>query len=193
MRFFRGVIDDVRVYNRYLSAVEVGEVADIGNRAPAFTGDPVVKAAGSEDSAYSGSLAADAADPDLATRWSSRRSPAHVAHVASNGTLSGTPSNANAGSNNFTVRVTDGSGLSDDAALTITVANVNDAPAFTADPIAGAAATEDTAYAGSIAGTAGDIDAGDTLSYSKISGPAWLTVAANGALSGTPGNSDAGL
>ena len=115
-----------------------------------------------------------------------------MAELATNGTLSGTPANSDTGSNSFTVRVTDGSGLSDEAALTITVANVNDAPAFTADPIAGAAATEDSAYAGSIAGTAGDIDAGDTLSYSKISGAPWLTVAANGTLSGTPGNSDVG-
>ena len=33
---------------------------------------------------------------------------------------------------------------------------------------------------------------GDTLTYSKVSGPAWLSVASNGALSGTPGNSDVG-
>ena len=48
------------------------------------------------------------------------------------------------------------------------------------------------AYVGTLAGTASDIDALDTLTYSKVSGPAWLQVASNGALSGTPGNSDVG-
>ena len=33
---------------------------------------------------------------------------------------------------------------------------------------------------------------GDTLSYSKLTGPAWLAVAADGSLSGTPAQSDAG-
>jgi hypothetical protein len=161
--------------------------------APSFTSDPIVKAAGTQGSAYSGSLGTDASDPDLGdTRTFTKVSGPSWLTVASNGTLSGTPLNANVGPNSFTVRVTDAAGLFDEAALTIAVANVNDAPAFTADPIAGAAATEDVAYSGSIAGTAGDIDAGDTLSYSKFSGPAWLSVAPNGTLSGTPGNSDAG-
>ena len=33
---------------------------------------------------------------------------------------------------------------------------------------------------------------GDTLTFSKLSGPAWLNVAANGTLSGTPCGSDYG-
>jgi hypothetical protein len=64
----------------------------------------------------------------------------------------------------------------------------NRPPAFAQDPVVKANATEDTAYTGSIAGSASDVDAGDSLSYSKTSGPAWLSIAANGALSGTPGN-----
>jgi hypothetical protein len=107
--------------------------------------------------------------------------------VASNGALGGTPGNANVGANSFTVRVTDGAGSSDNAVLNIAVANVNDAPTFTVDPIAGSAGTEGSTYSGSIAGSASDIDASDTLTYSKVSGPAWLSVASNGALSGTPG------
>ncbi|NLF38317.1 hypothetical protein GX586_02660, partial [bacterium] len=70
---------------------------------------------------------------------------------------------------------------------------VNVAPAFTADPITGPAAAEGQAYSGSIAGDAGDADAGDTLSFSKQGGPLWLSVAADGALSGTPGPGDLGL
>jgi hypothetical protein len=36
------------------------------------------------------------------------------------------------------------------------------------------------------------VDAGDSLTYSKVSGPAWLDVASDGTLSGTPGADDEG-
>jgi hypothetical protein len=50
-------------------------------------------------------------------------------------------------------------------------------------------------YSDTIAGSATDANAGDTLTYTKVSdsGPAWLTVAPGGALSGTPGDGDVGL
>jgi hypothetical protein len=49
-------------------------------------------------------------------------------------------------------------------------------------------------YAGSPIITGSAIDGnGDTLTYSKVAGPAWLSVASNGYLSGTPGASDAGI
>jgi hypothetical protein len=114
--------------------------------------------------------------------------------VAADGTLSGTPSNANVGVNSFTVRVTDGSGAWDEAALNITVTNVNDAPVFTVDPILKADGSVESAYTGqTLSGSATDVDAGDSVTYSKISGPAWLSVASNGALSGTPPSGSAGL
>lgn len=66
-----------------------------------------------------------------------------------------------------------------------------DPPAFTADPIVLAQAALDVPYSGSISGY---VDyAGDSLTFSKVDGPAWLTVAANGDLSGTPSASNAGL
>ncbi|MEK7952070.1 Calx-beta domain-containing protein [Luteolibacter soli] len=192
---FDGLIDDVRIYERALSAAEVDGLHDalVPNRAPAFTTDPVVKAAAPEDSAYSGNLAANVSDPDFGDTltYSKLTGPAWLS-VASNGALSGTPLNANVGVNTFTVRVTDPGGLSDDATMSITVTNTNDAPVFAADPMTGGNATEDSAYSGSIGGTASDVDAGDNLTYSKFSGPAWLSVAPNGVLSGTPGNGDVG-
>jgi autotransporter-associated beta strand protein len=53
-------------------------------------------------------------------------------------------------------------------------------------------ATQSMAYSSSIAGAATDADAGDTLTYSKVSGPMWLNVAADGTLTGTPTPSDSG-
>ncbi len=66
-------------------------------------------------------------------------------------------------------------------------------PVFATDPITKANATEDVAYTGqTVAGAATNVDS-DPLSYSLVpGGPAWLSVATNGVLSGTPGNADVG-
>ena len=68
---------------------------------------------------------------------------------------------------------------------------VNNAPVFSADPFSTTDATEGAAYSDTIAGSATDAD-GDALSYSKVAGPAWLNVASDGSLSGTPAQSDVG-
>ncbi len=68
----------------------------------------------------------------------------------------------------------------------------NNPPAFTSDPIVKSNATQGQAYSGSIAGNATDADA-DPLTFAKTSGPTWLSVAANGVLSGTPGTTNLGL
>ena len=68
----------------------------------------------------------------------------------------------------------------------------NQAPSFSSDPVVEANATEDSAYSASIADAASDPE-GDPMTFSKVSGPVWLSVAANGALSGTPGAADVGL
>ncbi|MEM9398656.1 MAG: DUF5060 domain-containing protein [Verrucomicrobiota bacterium] len=68
----------------------------------------------------------------------------------------------------------------------------NNPPVFNVDPINGLDANEDVAYSDTIAGSATDAD-GDTLTYSKVSGLPWLTIAADGTLSGTPTSSDLGV
>jgi hypothetical protein len=67
----------------------------------------------------------------------------------------------------------------------------NQAPSFTADPINEADATEGAAYSSTIADDASDPES-DPMTFSKVSGPAWLSVAADGTLSGTPGAGDVG-
>ena len=44
----------------------------------------------------------------------------------------------------------------------------------------------------SIISSATDADSGDSLTYGKVSGPAWLHIASNGALSGTPDSGNTG-
>ncbi len=71
-------------------------------------------------------------------------------------------------------------------ATQIAALQTNTAPAFSAATLPDGTATQGVAYTGSLAGSATDPDAGDTLSYGKVAGPAWLQVAPGGALSGTP-------
>ncbi|MFC1924085.1 metallophosphoesterase [Chloroflexota bacterium] len=69
----------------------------------------------------------------------------------------------------------------------------NNPPAFSSDPVIEADAIIDVPYSGTITDDASDPDAGDTLSFSRIDGPTWLTVAGDGTLSGTPTIADLGL
>jgi autotransporter-associated beta strand protein len=65
-------------------------------------------------------------------------------------------------------------------------------PQFGSGTIALGPAARGVTFGGTLAGLASDADAGDTLAYGKVNGPAWLSVAANGALSGTPTLADQG-
>jgi hypothetical protein len=163
------------------------------NNPPTFTSDPVSKPNAVEDAAYSGSIAGDANDPESDPMTFAKVSGPTWLNVATNGVLSGMPVNADVGLNSWIVQVSDGTNSPVAATLEITVDNVNDAPVFTADPIVMPNAVEGAGYIRSISGSATDEDAGAELSYSKVSGPAWLNVATNGTLSGLPGAADVGL
>jgi autotransporter-associated beta strand protein len=78
------------------------------------------------------------------------------------------------------------------SAAQIAALPANTAPQFPSASINGGNATQGQPYSASVAGTATDADAGDTLVYSKSAGPAWLVVSSGGALSGTPTFSDEG-
>jgi hypothetical protein len=159
---------------------------------PTFNTDPINETDATEDSAYSSTLADDATDPESdPLTFSKTGGPAWLS-VAADGSLSGTPANSDVGANAFTVQVT-ATGGSDNATLNITVLNTNDDPSFTSDPINETDATEDAAYSSTLADDATDPDVGDTLFFSRVIGPAWLTVAGDGTLSGTPTTGDLGL
>lgn len=67
------------------------------------------------------------------------------------------------------------------------------APKFSTNPISKSAAAVDQPYDQTLAGTATDPDAGSTLTFSKVSGPEWLTVSPKGRISGVPAAGDAGV
>ena len=180
--------------NGGIGTAKLNITVDNVNDAPVFwVADPIPNFPGTEDELYSGSLVGSATDEDVGDvlTYSKVSGPAWLA-IATNGVLSGTAANDDVGTNQWTVMVSDGNGGTDTAVLQVIVANVNDAPAFTADPVDAPAANENVVYSDTIAGSATDVDAGDALTYSKVSGPAWLTVAANGTLSGAPGAADVG-
>lgn len=165
------------------------------NITPYFAADPVAAPKAFDGSPYSATISGSAIDPNSTSTVSYSRvsGPAWLA-IAANGTLSGTPSAGDTGVNTWTIRATDEGGLSADAQLRIEVGPPNDAPDFASDPLNLPAAVALVAYSANLATytTDGDIATGDSLTFSKVSGPSWLSVAANGAITGTPAAGDTG-
>lgn len=159
---------------------------------PSFTANPVVEVDATEDLAYAGSLADDVSDPNDDVLTFAKISGPTWLSVASDGSLSGTPTNADVGLNTFTVSAFDGVEPVTETTLEITVGNVNDAPVFTSISLEAIAARADASYSSSLAEYALDDD-GDGLTFAMVSGPAWLSVASDGSLSGTPVSGDVGM
>ena len=195
--WLKGKIDDFRIYDYALRGHEIHALGYQGaNRAPSFPGERVSLPAAAEDSDYSASaptLATVATDPDGNTLTFTKLEGPGWLNIAADGSLSGTPTNADVGPTTFLVRVSDSTGAGEIARIQITVTNTNDAPVWAADPLAAPAVSHDVPYAGSLYGSASDVDPGATLAFTKVSGPAWLSVAPDGALSGTPTLSDIGV
>ena len=186
-------VDWIRIYDNGFTVLGGNP-----NSPPTFSTDPINLPNGLEESPYFGSITNLATDPNPADTltYSKVSGPAWL-NIATNGALTGTPNNADVGLNSWTVQVSDGNGGADWATLNITVDNVNDDPVFTSDPIIMLNAVEDSGYSSpvvsTLAGSATDVDAGDVLTYSKMSGPTWLNVHSGGLLYGTPRNADVGL
>ena len=156
------------------------------NQAPVATASSLTT---TEDTPLAIALTATDADGNALT-YAVVTPPAH-------GTLSGTapaltylPAANYNGADAFTFKANDGTVDSAVATVSISVTPVNDPPTFSVNPL-NLAATQGTAVTGQLA--ASDVDAGAVLTFSKVSGPAWLSVAANGTYSGTPLNSNVGL
>lgn len=163
--------------------------------APSFINNPFTEPYADMDEDYSGTIATNALDIELpygdVLTFGKISGPAWL-NVAADGTLSGTPESTDGGTNVFIVGVTNLGGLSSTATLNIYVYSP---PYFAPQNFSEPAATAGLPYAGSIATNAMDPDlsAGDVLTFYKVSGPAWLTMSANGTLSGTPGSGDVGI
>jgi hypothetical protein len=160
------------------------------NLAPSFNKNPFVVATANVGQLYSGSISNQASDPNPADplTFAKLSGPAWL-NVASDGSLSGTPANANVGTNAFTVSVTESAGMSNTATMYL---NVNGAPTFTSSTFTEPIASVGQPYSQSIASQAADPNPGDTLTFSKSMGPGWLSVSPAGVISGTPTQTDVG-
>ncbi|MCP5532185.1 MAG: cadherin domain-containing protein [Akkermansiaceae bacterium] len=95
-------------------------IAD-SNHAPAWIPAQPFETNAVEEVAYSVGLSSFAADPDGDVLVFSRVSGPSWLSVASNGTVSGTPSSSDVGTHGFTVRATDPGGLAADLVVAVTV------------------------------------------------------------------------
>jgi alpha-L-fucosidase 2 len=66
------------------------------------------------------------------------------------------------------------------------------APVFLSDPLSKSQAIEDAEYSETLTNDVFDANPSDVLTFSKGTGPAWLTVSSDGVLSGTPADTDTG-
>lgn len=159
------------------------------NLPPTFNRNPFSGPAANVGQPFSGSISNQASDPNPGDplKFAKLSGPGWL-NLGSDGSLSGTPASTDAGTNTFTVSVTESAGMSNTATMFI---NVNAAPSFTSNPFTEPNAVAGQSYSQSIAGAASDPDA-DTLTFAKVSGPAWLTITPQGAIAGTPTNADIG-
>ncbi|HVV71418.1 MAG TPA: putative Ig domain-containing protein, partial [Verrucomicrobiae bacterium] len=160
------------------------------NGPPSFSSNPITVPGATAGQSYSATITGLVSDPNPGDVLTIRKvsGPAWLS-VAGNGALSGAPAPADAGTNVFQVSVTDSGGLSNTAAMRV---YVNAAPAFTQNPFSLTNATVGQAYASSIAGQATDPNVGDSLTFAKLSGPSWLSVASGGVISGSASAGDVG-
>ncbi len=159
-----------------------------------FVNNPFTESWANVDQAYAASIATNASAPYLGAGDSltfAKLSGPSWLNVAANGTVSGTPDGFNAGTNSFLVSVADLGGGSNIATFFV---YVNSAPMFSPQNFAKPVATAGEPYLGNITTNATDPDlaAGDTLTFYKVAGPAWLNVATNGAFAGTPSSVNVG-
>ncbi|MEO7100167.1 MAG: Ig-like domain-containing protein [Luteolibacter sp.] len=160
------------------------------NQAPTATAQSVTTA---EDTPLE--IMLSGSDPeDSSLSFSISSSPAHGQLTGSPPNLTYLPDADFNGSDQFTFLVNDGAANSTTATVSISVTPVaevpgNIAPVFGSNRIL-ASATEDETFTGQL--TATDENPGDTLTYSKVSGPQWLSVSSSGELGGTPLNGNVG-
>lgn len=148
-----------------------------------------------EDSSYTYNIVTSDVDVGDTRTISASTLPGWLA-VTDNGdgtaTLTGTPLNADVGSNSVTLVVTDLAGATDTQNFAISVTNTNDAPTFSTASVN--AAAEDSVYTYNI--VTNDVDVGDTLAITATTIPGWLNLIDNGngtaTLAGTPLNDDVG-
>ena len=177
---------DVTFLPAFSLTIAPAPVVTSGNTAPTISGSPATSVTSGQ--AYS--FRPTATDPDPQTlAFGIANKPSWASFDTTTGTLSGTPTAANAGTySNIVISVSDGVATVNLPAFSITVVAANRAPTISGSPAS--SVTSGQAY--SFAPTASDPD-GQTLTFAIANKPAWATFSTStGRLSGTPAAANAG-
>ena len=129
---FKGLMDDVLITDYAMSAAQVAGLQT--NSPPAFIGTIFPRGSATEAQSYSNSIAGTGVDPDLGDSlvYSKAVGPAWL-NIAADGTLTGSPTGGDGGTNYFTIRVTDAAGQNAFALVTISVTTVTASGIWSAD------------------------------------------------------------
>ncbi len=156
------------------------------NDPPTITSVPITTA--TQDTLYTYEIYATDVDVGDTLTYSLTVYPTGMTINSTTGVISWSPTNDQVGGKSVTVEVFDGSGDKDTQSFIITVANVNDPPYFTSQPVTTAA--EETEYFYEV--EALDID-GDILNYSMLNYPDGMVIDGDaGTISWTPTNDQIG-
>ena len=191
---YNGKIDELRLYNKALSSLEVVNSyfkgtqgkpgCRPGNFAPLYTSEPADTAF--EEQSYSYTLTANDIDVGDIVSYDLIKKPGWVTYTAGTRTFSGIPTNSEVGADSVVTRISDGK-VNIYQRFLLHVINTNDPPSITSSPVL--TVLEETAYSYDV--DADDIDAGDNLTFSAPVKPGWLSInPATGVLSGTPSLND---
>lgn len=187
---FLGYMQDVAVYNYALTPARIlAHYQAASNRAPVFVSNPISKPTANAGQFYSAGINLNATEPNGDVITFAKVSGPTWLTVSGAGAISGTPVNANANTNAFIVSARDAAGLSNVATLNIYV-NAN--PTFNVDPFSLPDLQPGQPLSGTIATNVTDLNTIETFNYAKVSGPSWVQVASNGAVSGMPSSGDQG-
>ena len=177
-----------------LSDVTTLEVTVIkSNEPPQWVNHPTLLPEANEDSHYNQdlSLKTYVSDPDNDVLRFSKLSGPNWVTVTESGQLRGTPAANDVGIHRFQVKVTDNISGSDVTEVQILVLHTNHPPQWVLNPIR-FTVDEDANFSRAIGQWATDVDAGDELTFSAISGPPWATLSREGVFSGKPGATEIG-
>ncbi|MBW4517516.1 MAG: putative Ig domain-containing protein [Timaviella obliquedivisa GSE-PSE-MK23-08B] len=162
------------------------------NDAPTVT-TPIADRSINEDTFFSTNIRSNFADIDVGNSltFTATGLPTGLS-IASNGVISGTPTNAAVGNNTIIITANDGNGGTVSNTFILTVTNTNDTPVVV-NLIPDTTATEDNSFSLNITSYFSDIDAGDTLTYTAIGLPDGLSInPMSGIISGSPTNNAVG-
>ncbi len=119
---FFGNIEEAAIYNYALTPARIlAHYNAVSNRPPVFITNPFTEPAVNAGQAYSATIATNVTDPNGDTITFAKLSGPAWLSVAGNGSLSGTPTDADNGTDSFTVRASDPSGLFNTATMNISV------------------------------------------------------------------------